>query len=241
MKRIGWIVTIGIALLIHGCGGGGSSSSSYGEDGSISRDYRFSASQEGWQGGFADYPIGEEAAYELRFSYTRLPAPLDESEGALLLSGVNHSDDLFMYVKRPVFGLDANRTYQANIRVTFASNVADGSVGIGGSPGEGVTIKAGASSYEPKAVADESGRYRMNIDKGNQVSGGSQMIVVGDFSNDTDLSQYALKTVETPHPVSVAPDENGTIWLIVGADSGFEGKTTIYIDRIEATLTPMSE
>ena len=241
VKRIVWMAAVGVVMfLINGCGGG-ASSSSYGADGSISRDYRFSASTEGWQGGFADYPVGEEAAYELRFAYTRLPAPLDESEGALLLSGVNHSDDLFMYVKRPIFGLDANRTYEVHMRVTFASNVPDGSVGIGGSPGEGVTIKAGASGYEPKAVADESGRYRMNIDKGNQSTGGTQMIVVGDFSNDTDLAQYALKTVATPRPVDVTADDNGTVWLIVGADSGFEGKTTLYIDRIEATLAPVSE
>ena len=227
------IMIVFASLLFEGCGGG-ASSNSYGADGSLSRHYRFAVDTDGWQGGFAEYPVGEASAYALRFSYARLPAPLDESEGALLLSADNLDGDLFMYVKRPLFGLDANRTYAVQIGLTFASNIAEGDTGM-----ENVAaIKAGASPYEPLAVADENGKYRMNIDKGDRLSDGTRMIIAGDLSNDTNLSQYVLKTVRMPHPVEVTTDTNGTLWMIVGIDSESAGETTIYIDTIEATVTP---
>lgn len=37
----------------------------------------------------------------------------------------------------------------------------------------------------------------------------------------------------------VEADTAGNAWLIVGADSGFEGLTRLYYDRITYTLTPV--
>jgi hypothetical protein len=31
---------------------------------------------------------------------------------------------------------------------------------------------------------------------------------------------------------------DGVFWVVAGIDSGFEGTTAIYYDRIEITLTP---
>ena len=62
------------------------------------------------------------------------------------------------------------------------------------------------------------------------------MIVIGDFSNDTDKNVYALKTVTNGTPFQAKANENGELWLVVGTDSGFEGKTTIYYNRIEVIL-----
>lgn len=36
----------------------------------------------------------------------------------------------------------------------------------------------------------------------------------------------------------IAANEQGEIWLLVGTDSGFEGKTTLYYEGIGATLRP---
>ena len=67
--------------------------------------YEFSHDEEGWIGDFADYPKGEEGFYELLFEYSKLPFPLDQNKGALRVFGNNHSDDLFMFIKRKVSGL----------------------------------------------------------------------------------------------------------------------------------------
>ncbi len=198
--------------------------------------YNFTTNTEGWTGDFADYPEGEEETYELEFSHSFLPAPLDNTQGSLRLSGTNHSDDLFMFVKREVTGLLPNREYLFNIEVEFATDVAEGMAGIGGSPGESVYIKAGATPTEPEKQQDEEGWYRLDIDKGNQSQGGEDMIVVGDFANGTDQNVYTLKTVSNSAPFHATTSNQGTLWLLFGTDSGFEGRTTLYINRIEVQI-----
>ncbi len=153
-----------------------------------------------------------------------------------MLSGTNMSDDLFMFLKKKVSGLKANATYNITFTVEFASNIPDGLAGIGGSPGESVYIKAGATKTEPETVEDEMSYYRMNIDKGNQSQGGEDMVVLGDFSNDTDQEVYTLKTVANDDPMTVTANSNGELWIIVGTDSGFEGSTTIFYNLIGVEL-----
>lgn len=195
--------------------------------------YDFDESAEGWEGDFAEYPIGEAESYELEFEYDTLPEPL-EDEGALRLSGTNMSDDLFMFAKRKIGGLIPLTTYYARFTVQFASNEPDSLMGIGGSPGESVWIKAGAVDEEPVPVEDDTDYYSMEIDKGGQSQGGTDMIVLGDFSNDTDEEVYTLKTVSNDEQFQVTTDENGELWLIVGTDSGFEGNTRIYYNVVQA-------
>jgi len=197
--------------------------------------FNFMNNTEGWEGDFADYPNepNVEDFYELEFSHATLPSPLNSSEGALRQSGNNHSDDLFMFVKKKLTGLEPNTNYKIDIEIEIATNVASGSVGVGGSPGEGVYIKAGASTNEPMKVLDNSNNdFRMNIDKGNQSQDGTNMKLIGDFANGTDLNVYKLKILKTTSSVSVMSNSNGEVWIIIGTDSGFEATTTIYYNRI---------
>jgi len=195
--------------------------------------FTFDSGTEGWTGDFADYPVGEEDFYELLFEHATLPAPLNDNDGALKLSGNNHSDDLFMFVKRKVSGLQPNREYRATFTLEFASNVADNTLGVGGSPGESVYVKAGATGTSPGKIPDNDNFYRMNIDKDNQAQGGGDMLLLGDFSNDTNAAVYTLKTVSNATPQVVTADENGELWIVAGTDSGFEATTTIYYNSIK--------
>jgi len=83
--------------------------------------YTFSTDAEGWQGSFSDYAQEREDIYEFLYAHTTLPYPLDEDDGALLLSGNNHSDDLFMFIKRKIDGLKPNTEYALTFSVEFAS------------------------------------------------------------------------------------------------------------------------
>lgn len=200
-------------------------------------EWNFTPDAQGWAGNFADYPVGSEEFMELEFNYAPLPSPLDSTQGSLRLNGTNRSDDLFMYVYRQITGLIPETVYYITFTVEFASNVPDGQVGIGGSPGESVYVKAGATNFEPGRVTDDMDYYRMNIDKGNQSQGGSDMIVIGDFSNDTDNQAYTLKSVTNSNQeFAVMPNDAGELWIIAGTDSGFEGTTTIYYNSIKAEL-----
>jgi hypothetical protein len=117
-------------------------------------------------------------------------------------------------------------------------------MGIGGSPGESVYVKAGAVNFEPEVIEDTAGWLRMNIDKGNQASEGEDMINLGTLANpNIDLDtftgeEYALMTLDNQdYPFSMTSDAQGSAWVIVGTDSGFEGLTKVYYDLIEIIFT----
>jgi hypothetical protein len=202
-------------------------------------EYNFSAGAEGWIGDFADYPNepGVEQFYQLEFSHTGLPAPLNTTDGALRLSGINKSDDLFMFIKKKITGLEAGKKYTVNLTIDFATDVANNMVGIGGSPGESVFVKAGAVALEPKKMINTSENwFRMNIDKNNQSNSGNDMKVIGNFANGTNVNTYTIKQLSTITPITVQANPQGEIWLVVGTDSGFEGRTTIYYNSVKATI-----
>ena len=97
----------------------------------------FNRGPQGFVGGFADYPPADSAIYELTSDYRTLPPPL-ESQSGLFLSGVNRSDDLFMFLKGPISGLLPGALYMVTVSLEIATNTPAGCLGVGGSPGESV-------------------------------------------------------------------------------------------------------
>lgn len=202
--------------------------------------FRFTFSDStGWITGFADYPPTEGTDYELHDAFTTLPVPLDTGEAALLLSGSNRSDDLFMFVKRKVTGLLPGAIYRAEIAASFASDAASEAIGIGGAPGESVYIKAGVTLDEPEVIFDLDGWYRLSTDKGNQSHIGSEALSLGNAANGTDEFSYVLLDRIAEGDLEVSANEQGEIWLYIGSDSGFEGKTTLYYRDVRLRLVPL--
>jgi hypothetical protein len=193
-----------------------------------------------WQGGFADYPVGEEDFFELRFVEDVLPEPLDQGRRGLLLAGSNRSDDLFMFIKKEVTDLQPLTRYAINFDIRLASDAPEESVGIGGSPGASVYLKAGATTIEPVPESVD-GYWQMNIDKGNQSQGGEDMRVIGNVGTDQEKFEYTLIERSTDQPILAETGADGNLWVIIGTDSGFEGKTTLYYDRIAIELTPYDD
>lgn len=194
----------------------------------------------GFVAGFADYPSADEEIYELTSGHRALPPPL-ESQSGLFISGVNRSDDLFMFFKGPIAGLTPGASYAVEVSVEIATSTPSGCVGVGGAPGESVWIKAGVTAEEPVAVMDDS-YLRMNIDIGNQSNSGTQAVVLGNVANSRSCEQspeWELKALERQAiPASVSVPADGRAWLLIGADSGFEGRTDVYFTRASVTLTP---
>lgn len=205
--------------------------------------YTFDEDQEGWVTGFADLPADYDPdLFELDSGWSELPSGLEGS--AIYLSGHNRSDDLFMYLQQHITGLKPETTYQVDFSIDLASNTPEGLMGIGGSPGESVYIKAGAVNRAPELVTDDIDWLRLNIDKGNQATAGEDMINLGTIANpNIDLGtftgeEYALMNLNNQMiPFTVTSGKDGSIWVLVGSDSGFEGATTLYYDAIEIQLT----
>lgn len=207
----------------------------------FSSAFDFNESDHGWKHGFSDYPAGPDDSvfFELQYAYTEEPSNLNSGRKAIMLSGNNHSDDLFMFIKKKITGLKSRTNYTLTFDVDFICNAKAGYVGIGGAPGESVFLKVGASKIEPKSVI-ENGSFVMNIDKGNQSESGEDMIKIGNIASpsETDYSRLTLSNSSAAKDRFVTTtNAAGELWLIVGTDSGYEGVTTMYYSKINVVFS----
>lgn len=204
--------------------------------------FNFEKGVEGWSGDFADLPIDyDKELYELEFKHENIPMK-DKKHKGLLLKGHNRSDDLFMYISRKFNkeeGLEPNTKYNVNLSFDMATNVPGGMMGIGGSPGASVYVKAGVTNVEPKSE-EKDGYFRMNIDKNNQSTSGKDMIVLGNVEKtDSQDESYQYKSFEGTF--QIVTNENGEAWAIIGTDSGFEGLTELYYTNIKFEFNKVTE
>ncbi len=203
----------------------------------------FGTGDNGWTAGFSDFnTLSNPSQMALDSGIRPLPAELGQTVG-YMLTGNNLSSDLFMYLKKNVGagnGVAPNTTYRADFTVTFGSEVPAGLFGGGGPPAESVSLKVGGGATKPTTVSPQPNDIRLNVDKGNQRNGGSYATVIGDIANgraDTDPGEYVSVTRTGSHEVT--SDAQGNLWLLVGTDSGFTGRTTLYYQVIDVTLTPV--
>lgn len=157
---------------------------------------------------------------------------------------------MFMYLWRVLSagdGLLADAKYELSFEVRFASNWPAGLAGIGGAPAESNFLKAGGAPRKPELSREPNeSTSRLNIDKGNQGIGGSEMSVIGDIRNGRSIAEpndgriYTIVQRRHKHPVAIPTDGAGRIWVLVGTDSGFEGITTLYYTHLRIKLTPVS-
>lgn len=208
---------------------------------SFSLVFEFEENPQGWVGDFADLPVDDQEIFELEISHSPLPQELGSDDNALRIQGHNRSDDLFMFFKREVDDLLPSTAYSIVFEIELASQYPEESVGIGGSPGASVFLKAGATVDEPTPILEEGDiqdYLRMNIDKGNQAQDGSDMYGLGTIGIEGEEFRYVLiERDNSERPFTVTSSPEGTLWLIVGTDSGFEGLTELYYNRITVTFT----
>ncbi len=208
---------------------------------SFSLVFEFEETPQGWVGDFADLPVDNQEIFELEVSHGPLPAEMELDDKALRIQGHNRSDDLFMFFKREVDELLPSTAYSIVFEIELASQYPEESVGIGGSPGASVFLKAGATVVEPEPILEEGeiqDYLRMNIDKGNQAQDGSDMYGLGTIGIQGEDFRYELiQRDNSARPFTVTSSPEGTLWLIVGTDSGFEGLTELYYNRITVTIT----
>jgi hypothetical protein len=207
--------------------------------GAIPLAFDFRDAAPGWEAGFAHVAVSQEANVEFVADHRPLPEPLGPARGALYQSGWNVSDDLFMFFKHRVDGLDPGADYDATFEGGIVSPIHQG---CDGGTGVSVMVKAGATAVEPQRVAVD-GYYVMNVDiGGGALDGGAAALVLGDIRNGLpgcpfDSLQYAEKTLSSGSaalPVTVAAD--GSLWLLIATDSAFESPHHLYFTRVTVTL-----
>ena len=209
---------------------------------SIDTLFDFNEGTNGWEAGFADYsPLSTEMDLDSGIR----PVPPEAGQGnGFMLHGANRSDDLFMFLERQLTiadGIEPGRQYIVDFRIWMISDAPAGCGGAGGAPGESIYLKAGATPDEPRVelVGDH---FRMTVDIGSQSQGGKAASVVGNIAHELpceNLPRYAPIFRSHRHTERVRANADGTLWLLVGTDSGFEGITTLYYQKIAVSLMPL--
>ncbi len=212
-------------------------------------NYDFDSDDEGWNAGLAGYPIDDEGLYDFEVEATTSPA--DDEDGVVLLSTSNPGEDnLLMFVNKQVTGLEPNTRYDVSYTIELIPNVVidttgldidttglgTDTVGFVDTVNDTVTIKAGAVSEEPETEADELDFLQLiGIDVGEPGVDGSDLIVIGSFASDTTDTGFVQQTVSTETPISAMTNDDGDLWLLIGAES-FGSRTEIYINNIEVEI-----
>jgi hypothetical protein len=198
----------------------------------------FNTTADGWTAVYAAYPEKDSLFYELEAGIRSLPSPLDQAKKGFMLSGNNHSDALQMFLSKKLSGLAPNTNYSVETEVELASMYPDGSVGIGGSPGNAVHLVA---KFAEKGYTFEAGAVEVdNIELVLNKEGSVLEMDLGDISIPSEEYIYQLITrKKTSGSQVVKSDHEGKLWAVIGTWSGFEGITTLYYTRIKITLTKM--
>lgn len=205
--------------------------------------WNLDAGARGFEALFLDYPDGEEDFYELDSGQRALTGAWAQRSG-FLISGNNHSDDLMMVVMRPLDGLEPGARYNVELEMQFATNVPSGCVGVGGSPGESVYMRLGASTGKPGFEIADDGHRRATLDLGQQAQPGADALSVGDMANAlsdawcgmTDRPWQFKRVSTAGQGFEVTADDNGRIWVYGLSDSAFEATTTWYLTELTVHL-----
>lgn len=206
----------------------------------IDYEFDFSESDHGWESFFTNYNKGWAEKMDLKSDYQSLPQPLDTTESALYISGVNHSDDVKMLFRKQVDGLNPNTTYDVHFLIRFATSVPSNCVGIGGAPGEAVKVIADVNATKPEAVLDENEYHVLNIEHQSDTAQWYQNAILGDIANSRECeegSEYEIKEiVSNADHATVTSDDSGQAWILFGTRSGFEGRTELFYTYLKANF-----
>lgn len=206
----------------------------------------FSEEPATWSALFSNFYPERAEDFNLISGYRPLPEPLDTSEPAFYLSGRNISDDLNMFLMHAIDGLAPETAYEASFEVAFATDAPSGCLGVGGAPGEAVTIHAVVLPEEPERVVDDSGRspyYRLEAVVEYDGANWYRDTELGNVANSRDCEEgqaYEIKRLDSsPGHWQATTDETGRLWIMVGTRSGFEATTSLYYTRVRVTLRPV--
>jgi hypothetical protein len=210
----------------------------------LAKRFRFENGSAGLLPCFTDYGLdttGFAFLAEVRQLPPYVQAP-GRNRNAFYIRGDNHSDDLFMFLKTALTSADGvvvNQAYLLSFDLWFASK-SNNCIGVGGSE-DSVWLKAGGSPLEPVPLLQSDNYVSINVDKGSQSEGGTNLGVVDNIWNGKEcpISEWVMlhKTYDHPFPIKTSSDE---LWIAVGTESGFEAVTGVYYYSIGVRLTPVS-
>lgn len=207
----------------------------------IEQTFEFDFADSDWdfQVIYSDYHDDSNNYSTYEFSHgSFLIDELDQTYKGFMVNGHNRSDDLFMGVTKQLFFQKRNHSYYLKVEIDILTNEETGSIGIGGSPADSVYLKGGFVAYEVKSTQNPTtGLFELNLNKGNQSQGGTDLVNIGTIAKPTNsTTEYAVKTVS--FQTQIKTNQDGSLTLVFGSDSGFEGYTSLKILAIRIQAIP---
>lgn len=192
----------------------------------------------GWKPVFSNYY--QEIAKDFKYEVVPRNEKNVTSPYGYLIEAINNSGNLFMGLMKRIT-VEANSQYSISFNVTFFTHEAEECIGIGESASEGV-IKVGSNNCKPIVLETENSEYLFN----NTLLG-SRLDPTVNFKVIGSVASPELKCCESRRFASVTrmlpmgrhymrANEHGHLWLLVGAQTGFEGQTSIYYSDISYAL-----
>jgi len=192
----------------------------------------FDTGLEGWRGDYALYNKADTTKIGFRMERDSLPAIIDSTRWSLRLEATNAGDSIFLFLKKKMTGLNPDKTYTIDFDIDVASNFPD----LPNGSGKNINIKAGASATEPVKLGNTY--LTPSIKKGLWDKDGAEMAIIGDVVNKASRAVYEIiNRKNDSKTIAVKPDANGTIWICIGEDTRYDGKTVLYYDRIKIVCT----
>lgn len=194
----------------------------------------FETGTEGWKADYALYNRADTSKIAFKMERDSLPAVIDSLKWSLRMEGNNIGDSIFLFLKKKIVGLNPDKTYNVSFDINLATNYPD----LPGGSGKTINLKAGASPTEPAKSLSDKFYYNLSIKKGLWDQDGAEMAILGDVTNTAARSVYELVNRNSNSKnITVKPDPSGIIWVCVGEDTRYKGKTVFYYDNIKVTLT----
>ncbi|TPX69594.1 hypothetical protein SpCBS45565_g02313 [Spizellomyces sp. 'palustris'] len=204
---------------------------------------------DGWTPVYADY-IGHMKSRFVNKPVTVADASAANTKTGYFVEGNNNSDDLFMGLMREVTGLAPNQHYKMDWNINMTSPFGDDCFGVGGSPGGSNYVKIGGATAKPVVVQTRTASgdfwtFAAPFDHGHQADDGKDMSTVSNISVPGQACEGTsfgpVPTIRDLRNKPVKTDAKGSLWAVVGIDSGFEGVTGVYWQQIGIELIPVSE
>ncbi len=142
--------------------------------------------------------------------------------------------------------LKPNSQFTVEFNVNILTFMSEECIGIGGSPGKDVVVKASLLAQEPLKYVDNSGIfpiYRVDIDE--SLYGGDDVNYLGHIGlpvpcDDIFLHQdpvWEIKHLTNEDDSLFYSNASGDAWVYVSVDSGVGGSQKVFITDIAVQLT----
>lgn len=196
--------------------------------------FDFETDDQLWDGGISDYPVDYEdnLTYEVRNQLPTDSASVYEGNG-LSITAENPHGDLFYFFKKKIGGFKTNTHYKLDFEFLVFSEL-DSSIEV--SNDEDVYLKVGAVNFQPileKQLKNSLEYVALNVDKGiNNDSSGADMVNVGSIKDFIGNQPETISGNTFDIPIEVKSDADGSIWLLIGVDSGIKSNLTFSLAAI---------